>query len=78
VAAAALAIHDSEKITEKHYLKYFMDPSKRANVMRSALGPERDTPRWPKFGEILPALVSPAIAQQSQPNIPSVEDVSSV
>ncbi|MGY4177653.1 hypothetical protein ACVIHH_002944 [Bradyrhizobium sp. USDA 4518] len=78
LAEAALAIHDSEKITEKHYRKYFLDAEKRAKVMRTVLDREPDSPMWPKFGEILPALASPTIAQLIHKETPAVEDVSSI
>ncbi|MBR0734981.1 hypothetical protein JQ636_38510 [Bradyrhizobium japonicum] len=62
LAAAAAAIHDSLKITEKHYMKFLVDPKKRADVMRTVLGEEPGSPTWPKFGEILPRIASPSIA----------------
>lgn len=65
MAAAAVAIHDSESTTRKHYRKYFLDPKRRANIMRTVLGPELDSPIWPKFGEILPRLESPPTAPQT-------------
>ncbi|QQN62161.1 hypothetical protein JIR23_21445 [Bradyrhizobium diazoefficiens] len=64
IAAAAVAIHDSELTTWKHYRKYFLDPERRAKIMRTVLGPEPDSPTWPKFGEILPRISSPPTAPQ--------------
>ena len=64
MGAAAAAIHDSEATTRKHYAKYFLDPVKRANLMRTVLGPEADSPIWPKFGEILPSIAAPSTAPQ--------------
>lgn len=64
MAAAAAAIHDSEETTRKHYRKYFLDPVKRADLMRTVLGPEADSPIWPKFGEILPSIAAPSTAPQ--------------
>jgi len=66
MGAAAAAIHDSESITMKHYAKYFLDPKKRAKIMRTVLGPEADSPIWPKFGEILPRIASPSTAPRTQ------------
>lgn len=73
MAAAAAAIHDSLRTTEKHYMKYLVDPKKRANVMRTVLGEEPDSPVWPKFGEILPRIASPSTAPQM--NATSIEGI---
>jgi hypothetical protein len=66
LAAAALAIHDSEKITEKHYRKYFMDPEERGTVIRDTMRTEDGSFVWSKFGEILPRIPSPSTAPPSQ------------
>ncbi|MGY4480153.1 hypothetical protein [Bradyrhizobium sp. USDA 3364] len=77
LAEAALAIHDSEKITEKHYRKVFVDAEKRAKLMRDVLAPEPDRSIWPKFGDILPVSASPTITQLIERDIPAVEEVAS-
>lgn len=67
--AAAVAIHDSEKITEKHYRKLVEDADAQLDVMRDLMGNEAGGFIWPKSGEILPRISSPSSVPRHSPSV---------
>lgn len=62
LVAAAIAIHDSEKTTERHYKKSFVVPEKRAKIIRNLFGQERKG--WRPFKLSLPNVPGPSVAPE--------------
>lgn len=76
LAAAAIAIHDSEKVTERHYMKVFVIPEKRAKIIRSLFNQE--PARWRSFRLSLPTVRGSAVAPALQSAHRAFENASSV
>ncbi|UQR62991.1 hypothetical protein LRP30_40710 [Bradyrhizobium sp. C-145] len=60
--AAAMAIHDSEKITEKHYRKIVEGAEEHLATMSAIMSGGSNNFVWPKYAEVLPRLPSPPSA----------------
>lgn len=63
MAAAAVAIHDSERITKRHYQKYFINSEARGKIVEDTMRAE--FLEWSKEG-VLPDIVSPSSALLSR------------
>jgi hypothetical protein len=68
--SAAAAIHDSDKVTERHYRKIVEGEAERCATMSEVLAGEANGPIWPKYGNVLPRIPSP-------PSAPAVSALSS-
>ncbi|WFU42835.1 hypothetical protein QA640_10465 [Bradyrhizobium sp. CB82] len=64
LAAAAVAIHDSEQITKRHYQKYFLNSKARGKIVEDTMRTEAF--EWSKEA-VLPYISSPSLAPLSQP-----------
>jgi hypothetical protein len=57
--AAAMAIHDSEKVTEKHYRKIVEGAEEHLATMSAIMSGASNKYVWPKYAEVLPLIASP-------------------
>jgi hypothetical protein len=65
--AAAMAIHDSEKVTEKHYRKIVEGAEEHLENLSAIMTKAAIKYEWPKYGEILPQVSSPPSAPEAAP-----------
>jgi len=76
--AAAKAIHDSEKVTEKHYRKIVEGAEEHLATMRSVLNGGSKNYVWPKYAEVLPRTPSPPSApNESEGAVDKVRSIES-
>lgn len=61
LSAAALAIHDSENITQKHYKKYFIDTEERGAQIRATTQNRNGPSAWSALVEAVPRIVAPQV-----------------
>jgi hypothetical protein len=60
--AAAMAIHDSERVTEKHYRKIVEGAEEHLETMSTIMKKASSKYDWPKYGEVVPRIPSPSSA----------------
>jgi len=64
IAEAAAAIHDSEKMTEKHYKHLFVSPQRRAQMLGPVFESTAMVKLWRPFKRTLPLVRSPSVVSE--------------